>query len=491
MRKARIGLYSVGLEAYWGQFPSLKERLLGYNKHVSEQIEQWADVCNFGLVDSEQAGRMAGEYFQVNQVDLIFCHAATYCTSVSILPIHQICSAPVIFLNLQPTRQINYAETSTEEWLAHCGACPVPEFANAFHRANIPYHVVNGLLGLWKTPSVSKANEVTAEEPEAIAAWKQIKEWTMAASVKRSLQYSSFGFLGNTYSGMLDMYSDFTMLQAQLGIHVDVLEIGDLKEQLEQVSDKEVEAKRAEIENVFTISDDSHSDPIAKKPTENQLNWAAKVAAAEEGLADQKNLDALTYYYHGAPGSEEEALQAGMIVGNSLLTAKHIPCAGEGDLKTNIAMKICDLLDAGGSFAEIVLTDYAEGTILLGHDGPFHIAIAKDKPILRGMGLYHGKQGTGVAVEAKVKAGPITTLNVTQTVEGKVKFIISEGKAIDGPIMQIGNTQTHISFDEHPDAYMTRWFKEAPTHHCALAIGHIASQLEKISILLDIEYVIL
>lgn len=491
MRKARIGLYSVGLEAYWSQFLTLKERLLGYNQYVNDQILQWAEIYNLGLVDSEQAGRTAGEYFQKEQVDLIFCHAATYCTSASILPIHRMCSVPVVFLNLQPTRQINYAETSTEEWLAHCGACPVPEFANACHRANIPYHVVNGLLGLRKTPSISKTNEVTAEESEAIAAWKQIKEWTDAASVKRSLQYSNFGFLGNTYSGMLDMYSDFTMLQAQLGIHVDVLEMGDLKEQLEQVSDEDLETKCTEIESVFTISEDSHSDPIANKPTETQLNWAAKVAAAEEQLADRRNLDALTYYYHGAPGSEEEALQAGMIVGNSLLTAKHIPCAGEGDLKTNIAMKICDLLNAGGSFAEIVLTDYAEGTILLGHDGPIHIAIAKDKPILRGMSLYHGKQGTGVSVEAKVKAGPVTTLNVTQTVEGKVKFIISEGEAVDGPIMQIGNTQTHVSFNEHPDTYMTRWFKEAPTHHCALAVGHIAAQLEKISILLGVEYVVL
>ncbi len=195
MKKARIGLYSVGLEAYWSQFPTLKERLLGYNQHVKDQIEQWADVCNFGLVDSEQAGRTAGEYFQENQVDLIFCHAATYCTSASILPIHRMCSAPVIFLNLQPTRQINYAKTSTEEWLAHCGACPVPEFANACHRANISYHVVNGLLGLTETPSVSIANEVTAEEPEAIAAWEQSRRnglWQRLLSAACNIVISVF-----------------------------------------------------------------------------------------------------------------------------------------------------------------------------------------------------------------------------------------------------------------------------------------------------------
>lgn len=97
-------------------------------------------------------------------------------------------------------------------------------------------------------------------------------------------------------------------------------------------------------------------------------------------------------------------------MGHSLLTARGIPCSGEGDLKTAVAMKISDILGVGGSFSEIVVVDYIDETILLGHDGLFHIAISDGKPILRGMGLYHGKQGTGVSVEAKVKTGAITTL---------------------------------------------------------------------------------
>src|SRR5690606_8417477 len=103
--------------------------------------------------------------------------------------------------------------------------------------------------------------------------------------------------------------------------------------------------------------------------------------------------------------------------------------------------------------------------------GPFHVAIAEGKPILRGMGLYHGKQGTGVSVEAKVKTGPVTTLGVTQTGDGKLKLIISEAESTDGPIMKIGNTQTPVKFRMPPDDYMDRWFAEAPTHHCAMSIG--------------------
>jgi len=489
-KQPRIGIYSSGLKAYWTQFDGLKQRLIGYGKHIETQVSHYADVFNFGLVDDEETGRRAGEWFNEHNVDLILSHSATYVTSSCILPIHQICKVPVVILNLQPTPEMNYATTTTGEWLAHCGACPVPELANAFNRGNIPYRVINGLLGLDKTPDISMTDEVTIMRPEATRAWKQIHEWVDAARVKRTLQHSRFGFLGNNYSGMLDMYSDFTMVQAQMGVHVELLEMCDLETYLAQVSEEDIVEKQQEMNHFFRISGDSPSDPIAKKPTEEQLTWSATVAAAQEKMVRGYNLDALAYYYHGTNNNHYEQVQSGFIVGHSLLTAKGIPCAGEGDLKTALAMKICDTLGLGGSFSEIVAMDYNRNTVILGHDGPFHISIADDKPVLRGMGVYHGKKGSGVSVEANVIEGAVTTLGVTQTVDGRMKLIISEGTAIKAPILAIGNTQTHIRFKQNPDEYMDGWFKEAPTHHCAMSVGHNASVLIKVADLLDIPYAI-
>lgn len=491
--KPKIGLYTMGLRAYWAQFPGMRERLLDYGTFIAEKIaaEYEAEVFFYGLVDCEQEGKKAGEYMNRNNVDIIFAHSATYVTSASVLPVHQICNAPVVILNLQPTAQINYEKTTTGEWLAHCGACPVPELANAFHRAGIEHHIINGLLGLDYTPAISLADENTANRAEAKRAWREIGEWVVAASVKSGLRGARFGFLGNTYSGMLDMYSDFTMFQAQTGAHLQVIEMCDLNRLLGTVTDAEVKEKRKEIAGFFRISDTDAADPLAQKPTEEQLDWSAKVAAAQEKMALEFDLDALTYYYHGAPGGLYEKIQGGFIVGHSLLTAKGIPCSGEGDLKTCLAMKICDIAGKGGSFCEIVTTDYVRGTILMGHDGPFHLAIAKGKPVLRGMGLYHGKQGTGVSVEAKVRTGGITNLGCTQTADGRLKFIITEAEATDDPIMTIGNTQTHVRFKKDPDAYMDDWFKEAPTHHFAMSVGHNAGLFEKTAELLKIEDVVL
>ncbi len=488
--KPRIGLYTMGLRTYWAQFPGLESRMRLYGKFIAEKLETMgAEVIRYDLVDTEDAGRAAGEFFQQNNVDLIFAHAGTYVNSSCVLPVHQVCSAPVVVLNLQPTARINYAKTTTGEWLAHCGACPVPEIVNALHRAQIPCEVINGLLGMSSTPELSLTDENTASRPESKRAWHEIDQWVQAAMVKRNLRYSRFGFLGNTYNGMLDMYSDFTMFQGQTGAQLQVLEMCDLNRAFDSVTEEEIHAKRAEIADFFRISETDAADPLAQKPTEEQLNWSAKVAVAQEKMVKEFGLSALTYYYHGAPGGHYESLQGGFIVGHSLLTAAGVPCSGEGDLKTCLAMKICDLLGVGGSFCEIVVTDYEDGTILLGHDGPFHLAIAKEKPILRGMGLYHGKQGTGVSVEAKVRTGPITNLNCTQTADGKLKFIITEAESTDGTIMTIGNTQTPVRFNKSPDEYMDEWFRELPTHHFAMSVGHNGAQLVKVAKILNIPYV--
>ncbi|MDE7013917.1 MAG: arabinose isomerase, partial [Kineothrix sp.] len=206
-----------------------------------------------------------------------------------------------------------------------------------------------------------------------------------------------------------------------------------------------------------------------------------------EKMVLERNLDSISYYYHGREDHLEE-LQSGFIVGFSLLNAQGIACAGEGDIKTALAMKICDILETGGSFCEIVAADFNRNTMILGHDGPFHFAISKGKPLLRGMGVYHGKRGSGVSVEAKVRPGAVTTLGVTQTGDGMLKFNISQGEAIDAPILLNGNTSTHIRFSKNPAEYMDDWFMQAPTHHLALSVGHNAGLFIKTAQLMSVPY---
>jgi L-arabinose isomerase len=466
---ARVGIFGIGLAAYWPQFAGLRERIEGYQRRVEERAAALgADVVSAGLVDTEQAARAAGDRFAAAQVDLVLCHAVTYATSSTVLPVAQAAGVPVVLLGLQPARSLDYEHTDTGEWLANCAACCVPEIAGAFTRARIPYDTVAGTI-------------------DDERAWARIGAWVRAAGVARALRHARFGFLGHVYPGMLDMYTDFTAVHGQVGAHVEVLEIDDLGARVAQATDDDVAAKTAEIEAMFAFADPS-ADPIAGPIDPEQLDWSARVAVGLDRLAADFELDALTYYYRGVDGNEAERLGAGVIVGNSLLTARGVPTAGEGDLKTNVAQLILDRLGAGGSYTEYYALDLDEDFVLMGHDGPGHVAIAQEQPTLRALRLYHGKRGAGLSVEFKVRYGPVTIVGCTQTADGRLKLLVAEGESIPGATFRIGNTNSRLRFGLAPAEFLERWCAEGPTHHVALGVGHVAAEVRAVARLLDLAY---
>ena len=359
--QATVGVFGIGLAAYWPQFPGLKERLQGYQRQVESRVESFGvNVVSAGLVDTAETARDAGDRFARERVDLVLCYIGTYATSSQVLPAVQRAHAPVLVLNLQPVDALDYEHVDTGEWLANCSACCAPEISNAFARASIDFHVVSGML----------LNDS--------AAWGRIEDWCRAAVAARALRDSRIGFLGHTYPGMLDMYSDFTAVHAQLGAHVEVLEMCDLAGRVDSVADADVERKLAEAHASFDLSPGI---------PENDLAWAARVACGLDSLTADFSLNLCsTYYYRGLQGNAYERLGAGLILGNTLLTARGIPASGEGDLKTCLAMLAMDRLGAGGSYTEFYAMDFREGFVLMGHDGPGHIAISDAKPVLRGLG---------------------------------------------------------------------------------------------------------
>ncbi len=483
-----VGLFSVGLAAYWPQFPGLKDRLAGYGAFAGRKLAAaGATVVDAGMVDSPQAAAAAADRFIAAGVDLVCCYVTTYSTSSQVVPAVQRVGRPVLVLNLQPTAQLAYATTGTAEWLANCQACCVPEIACAFERCGIAFQSVTGLLGLDRQTPGALADEVTAGHPAAVAAWDEVGRWIAAAAANRGLERSRIGFLGHTYPGMLDMYSDFTQVTGQLGAHIEVLEMDDLAARVDAVTPAQVAERRAETDRVFAISGDSPSDPLAKAPAPEALDWACRVAAGLDALVRDFDLQGLAYYHRGVDGNAFERLGAGLILGCSLLTARGVPCSGEGDLKNCLAMKVMDLLGAGGSFTELYAMDFTDRLILMGHDGPFHLGIAEGKPVLRGLGLYHGKRGSGISVEARVRQGPVTILGLTQTREGNLKWLAAEGWCLPGEVLRIGNTNSRLRFTARPDdpfdvaAWMDRWAAQGPTHHVALGTGHHARTLERLA----------
>jgi L-arabinose isomerase len=465
----KIGLFGIGLDAYWPQFPGLEDRLKGYGQQVARKLgKAGAQVVNLGLIDTPEKAAVAGHHFRQADVDLIFLHVTTYALSSTVLPVVRRAKVPVIILNLSPSAAIDYdwfnglgdRTKMTGEWLAYCQSCPVPEIANVFNRCRIPFFQVTGML-----------------EDDPIA-WNEITDWVEAARVAHTMEHNRLGAMGHYYGGMLDIYSDLTQQCAYFGGHIEFVEVDELAALRRQVSDPEIKKRVADFREKFDVQPDC---------PQQELDRAARTSVALDRMVEIHKLGSLAYYYQGTGNQENEDAISSIILGTSLLTARGIPVAGEYEIKNAQAMKIMDGFGAGGSFTEYYAADFTDDVVLMGHDGPGHIAIAQGKTKVRPLKVYHGKVGRGLSVEMSVKHGPVTLLSVIQTVDGKLKLLMAQGESVAGPILEIGNTNSRYRFSLGARNFMNAWNVHGPAHHCAVGIGHIAGKLKKLGALTGIE----
>lgn len=465
----KVGLFGIGLDTYWPQFDGLLGKLKGYQEQLKRKISGFGvEVADAGMVDNPEKAREAADFLKSQDVEIAFLYIATYALSSTVLPVVQKLKVPVVILNLQPIAALDYAAFNklndrgrmTGLWLEHCQACSVPEIASVFNRSGIKYSIVTGYL----------------QDEEA---WHEIKAWTEAARVAVSLRNNRLGILGHYYSGMLDVYTDLTRLSAVFGTHFEMLEMCELKKYRDEVTDTEVSLKIKEFQSAFDVAPECESAEIER---------AARTSLALDKLVEIHKLGSIAYYYEGQHGNEYENIATSMIAGNTLLTGKNIPVAGECEVKNAEAMKIMAGFNAGGSFSEFYLMDFTDDVVLLGHDGPAHFAIAEGRVKLIPLPVYHGKPGKGLSVQMSVKQGPVTLLSLVENNHG-MKLLVAEGESVAGPVLEIANTNSRYRFPIGARQFINEWSKQGPAHHCAIGIGHISDRIHKLGQLLGIEVV--
>ena len=452
-RPPRIGIIGMGHAVYWPQFDGLKETLLQKQVDFARYFSPDTAVIDLGFADDIDSSLICLKAAQAADLDALFIIMATYIPSAVVFPFAKYLPVPQILVGLQPLERLDYEKTTTYMQLCNDDICSMPEFSGVYARlgAPKPFYLVEA-----------------ASRTERIASRVAVLE--RAITALSAFKYAKFGYLGHTYDGMYDMNTDPTAFSAAFGAHVKMLEMCELSEYVDGASEADVRRRIREIRDIFDIRDPS-GDPLTDFVRDEDLELSARCSLGLDRLVEENGLTALAYFYKGEHGNRYETLAANLIIGNSLLTSRNIPLAGEADLKTAAAMLIMNRVGGGGSFAELHPFDICDDIVLIGHDGPHNINISNDRPILRKLKRFHGKPGSGVSVEFKLKTGPVSLLSCSVGGDGKLKLISAKGTSMPGAIPQTGNTNTQCRFAVPATEFVERWCEAGPTHHLALGIG--------------------
>jgi len=444
----------------------MKEELLKNAEIFKSYVEVSGVEIFYRFVDTVEDAYSFGVELKKEDVDLLFIYLTTYVASGRYIQGALRASCPVVLIGLQ--RLIDLSSDITLQSMTG-SPCQMPEAYNAFVRCGKP--AVDIIFG-------------DLVEDERVKT--RIKEWCLAANAKRALKGAIFGYMGHSYEGMYDMNFDPTSITNTFGAHVRQLEMCELVEYIEKCTSKELEAKLKQIKETFVLMEKS-PDPTTKDIEPSDLEWAAKVSVGLDKLVYNNGISGFAYYYMGENNSIYERAASNLMIGDSLMTTNGIAMAGEGDMKTCLAMYITSAFGCGGSFAELCSVDFKSDVVIVGHDGPHDIRISDKKPTIRGLGLMHGKKGYGVSVEFSIKHGPMTMVGLGSDENGQFNFIVAEGESQEGWVPPTGNTLTRGYFGPDVTTFLEDWCKAGTCHHQSLAIGHCGDIVEKFGKLIGVK----
>ena len=447
--RPKIGLLPTGHAYYWPQFPSLKDMGLAMLAHVRDLLGAMGEVVDPGLVDAVERGVEAAELFRREHVDLVVVFPLGYTPSNVLVAAVREINAPLRILNAHEDRTYDYASADTTIYLHHEGVCCVPEYAGALANLGRRFRVRTGCL----------------DDPRLAA---ELSADAAGAGAARAFRALRFGLIGQVYTHMTDMPIDEHRLLRATGRMLVRPEVEEIEEAFKRVTDAQTKAMTAELRELYAV-DATVSDAHMKA--------SAQLAVAYDEVIRKHDIDAFGYYWWGEKESVTQ-LRSQSAPAVSRLAALGRPGVTEGDVKSAMAMKLLDLLGAGGMFAEFFSMDFAEDFVLMGHDGPSNIAMAHGRPRLQHLPVHHGKSGHGLGIDFALREGPVTLVNLTQFDAGDTfKLIVSVGEIIPGDVLAIGNPNARVRLGRPIHEFMDAWCQAGPSHHIALGYGDRADAL--------------
>ncbi len=450
MPRPKIGLLPTGHDYYWSQFPKLKEMGLRMYASLRKKLGTMADIVAPELVDTEDKARKAGDLFKRENVDMAVIFPVGYCPSMRLVPAVKDLLAPIRILNAHEDRSYDYASADTTEYLHHEAVCCVPEFSGA-------------LLG------IGKKFRVRTGPFDDTRLWDELEADFKGAAAASFFKKMNIGLIGEIYTHMCDMPVDEHRLLRATGRLLVRPEVEEIEEAFRRVTKDQVKTMLKQFRKMYDVD---------KTVTDEDMSLSARIAVAFDKVICKHNINAFGFYWWG----EKESitlLRSQSALAVSRLSSLGVPGVTEGDVKSAMAMKIMDLLGAGGMFAEFFSMDFDENFIMMGHDGPANINMAHGRPRLQHLDVHHGKSGRGLGIDFDVKPGPVTLLNLTQFDAGPTfKIIYTVAEVIPGPILSIGNPNCRVRLNLPIHRFVDAWCQQGPEHHLVIGYGDQSLALE-------------
>ena len=293
-------------------------------------------------------------------------------------------------------------------------------------------------------------------EPGDAAALGKLRDFAVAASVKRFLAGARIGRLGEHPAGFDTCRVNHAALKAQLGVEVAQFELAPFFARARRAEPAQVGALAADLRERLAGFDDM--EPAATTGT-----LGAYVAL--DDLVQEENLSGLAVRCWPEFFTDLGCSACGAM---SLLSDQFTPSSCEADVNGTITQLILQWISGEPAFgSDIVAFDTAKDEATLWHCGLAPLSMCD--PEVHPQATIHSNREKPLLMQFPLKPGRVTIARLSEAT-GEFRLVIGGGEMLKAPPAFTG-TSGIICFDSGAATAMDTIMRQGLEHHVSIAYG--------------------
>ena len=460
VKKAKVGLLGLMLEAYDKSFPQLRPYAEGFARELVASMGEFAQVDFPGICNTRELVDAAVARFEGQGADLIVVVLLTYAPSLIALPALKRTRLPLLVLNTQRAQSVP-SDAPGAVLIENHGMHGVQDLCNVLLRADRSFSIVTGH---WQDPELCE----------------ELRSWCAAARAVSALRHCRIGLLGYPMQDMGDFALDEAALLDQLGAQVRRVPFALVAARVQQAPADAIAAMMAEDRRTFEV------DPAL---TEEEHRASLKLEWALRSVTQEGGLDGLAIHFMAV--DEDARLQTLPFLAASKMLGDGYAYGGEGDVTSAVAVYLMRELAGEANFTEMFTMDFEEDAIVMAHMGEGNWRMARtDQPVrlMRNPFSMVSLPYAPASLSFALEPGEVTLVSLTTGPRGRLRFVIAEGDVLDfPPLAGALNPQYKFAPSEDLGQFLTEFSLAGGSHHQALAYGSHGDTLHKVADLLGID----